>query len=341
MKTTTLRAAVIGASGYTGVELLRLLARRPDVTVVTATADKSVGLRAEALYPDLTGVVDLRFEDFSPDTFPAVDVAFVALPSGRGMETVPFLRGRADRIIDLGGDFRLKSPGLYAQYYGHTHTAIDLLREAVYGLPEVNRTAILSASLIANPGCYPTSAILGLLPALIHGLIDPGRIVVNTLSGVSGAGRSGAVETSFAELNENVRAYKVGVHQHAPEIEQVLRDATGLEVTVSFVPHLLPITRGIYTTIHAPLNTDLPAKEAGELYEEFYAGAPFVRIRKDIPQIQSVARTNFCDIGVTVDRRTRHLIVISTIDNLVKGAAGQAIQNMNIMFGLPEGCGLL
>jgi N-acetyl-gamma-glutamyl-phosphate reductase len=211
----------------------------------------------------------------------------------------------------------------------------------VYGLPECNFHRIQEARLIANPGCYPTSAILALLPALHNAIIAPSGIVINSLSGVSGAGRNGSVDLSFSEVNENIRAYKIGTHQHIPEIQTVLQSATGKEVSFSFIPHLVPITRGIYTTIHADLQQSITDVDVTNLYKTFYSAAPFVRIKKNIPQITDVARTNYCDIHVTVNQRTRQLIIVSVIDNLIKGAAGQAIQNMNIMFRLPQEQGLL
>ena len=256
------------------------------------------------------------------------------------MKIIPLLKERVGRIIDLGGDFRLGSAELYEKYYRHGHTAPALLSTAVYGLPELNRDSIAAAKFVANPGCYSTSAILALLPALKHGIIDPAGIVINSLSGVSGAGRSASVDMSFAEINENVRAYKIGTHQHIPEIERVLTEASGATVTVSFVPHLIPITRGIYTTAHAGLAVALTSAELLTMYEEFYAPHPFVRITRQVPQILAVTRTNYCDIGIAIEGRTNQLIVMSIIDNLVKGAAGQAVQNMNLMFGFPEATGL-
>jgi len=332
--------AIIGASGYSGAELMRLLAGREDVCLKKVTAGASAGQRVDLLYPDLAGRVPLSFEEFLPGKSEQVDVAFVALPSGEGMRVVPGLRSWASRVIDLGGDFRLKSHALYEQYYKHAHTAVDLLSEAVYGLPELNAQKIARASLVANPGCYPTSAILALLPPLKEGLVDPERIVINSLSGVSGAGRSASVDMSFSELNENVRAYKLGVHQHVPEIESVLQEAIGQRVSVSFVPHLIPITRGIYTTVYTTLLQEVNEDEVLAAYDSYYRKAQFVRIKRQVPQIQAVVRTNFCDIGITIERRTGRLIIISVIDNLVKGAAGQAIQNMNLMLGLPENRGL-
>ncbi|MEW6511978.1 MAG: N-acetyl-gamma-glutamyl-phosphate reductase [Bacteroidota bacterium] len=333
-------AAIVGASGYSGTELLRVLSAHPEVTVTKVTAASSVGQRVDALYPALAGVCDLAYEPLVPDALQGIDVAFIALPSGEAMNVVPELLERVKTVIDLGGDFRLRSASLYEKYYKRPHAAPGLLPSSVYGLPELNKKEIASARLIANPGCYPTSAILALLPALAHGVVAREGIVINSLSGVSGAGRSASVEMSFGEVNENVRAYKVGTHQHIPEIDSILSIAAGGEVSASFVPHLLPVTRGIYTTIHADLAVKINEAEITALYEEYYLPHPFVRITRQIPQLLAVTRTNYCDIGLFIERRTNQLIVISVIDNLVKGAAGQAVQNMNLTAGLPETMGL-
>lgn len=335
------RVAIVGASGYSGAELMRLLAGRDDIIINKAFASSSAGHRVDAIYPVFAGQVDLTFEAYADREVDGADIAFVALPSGEAMNIVPGLLGKVSRVIDLGGDFRLQSADAYEQYYKHRHTATGLLGEAVYGLPELNKEAISHARLIANPGCYATSALLGLIPALKNEVITPESVVISSLSGVSGAGRSSSLELSFSEVNENVRAYKVGNHQHIPEIQTVLEAVAGKPVPLTFVPHLIPITRGIYTTIYADLNVQLSAEELARLYQDYYTGAPFVRMKTQVPQIKDVANTNFCDIFVSVEPRTRRAIIISVIDNLVKGAAGQAVQNMNIMFGLPEGQGLL
>ena len=319
---------------------MRLLAMRGDVTVEKVTANTSAGARVDALYPAFAGDVDLSFQAFNRQQLDGLDVAFVALPSGEAMKVVPGLRESVGRVIDLSGDFRFQSASLYEQSYRHPHTAPWLLPDAVYGLPELNAARIAGAHLVANPGCYPTSAILGLLPALQSNVIAGDRIVVNSLSGVSGAGRSSSVEMSFVEVNENVRAYKIGTHQHTPEIQSVLEDATGGSVSLTFVPHLVPLTRGIYTTIYTELKVALTETEIVQLYKSFYRNAPFVRITRQVPQISSVAHTNYCDIGLVIEPRTNRLIIISVIDNLLKGAAGQAVQNMNLMFGLPQEAGL-
>lgn len=339
LHTVMIRAAVVGASGYSGAELLRILSSRRDVSIVSAMAGSTAGKTLDELYPTFTGRLDIRLDSLDPATLNGVDVVFAALPSGESMKTVPGLLSRVGKVIDLSGDFRLPDAGLYRQFYTHEHAAPSLLGCATYGLPELNRDVIASARFITNPGCYPTSAILGLLPALAENLIDPKGIVINSLSGTTGAGRSSSVELSFAEVNENIRAYKIGVHQHTPEIEHVLSSSTKREVSVSFVPHLVPLSRGIYTTIHANLAPAALTGQVHEVYEQFYADEPWVRIRTQIPQIRDVLYTNYCDIGVTVDPRTNQLVIVSVIDNLIKGAAGQAIQNMNIMFGLPEEAG--
>ena len=336
-----IRTAIIGASGYSGAELLRLLVPRSDVEILQLVAASSAGKHVTELYPAFAQTLDLQYESFESASFEHVDVAFVALPSGEGMKIVPGLLESVDKVIDLGGDFRLQSAALYKEFYKHEHTAKELLTDAVYGLPELNAGDIARARLVANPGCYPTSIILALLPALKSGLITSDGIVINSLSGVSGAGRSASLELSFTEVNENIRAYKIGSHQHIPEIQTVLEHATGSPVSFSFIPHLVPITRGIYSTIHASLDAAVSEEEVRRLYESFYRDAPFVRITHHIPQIRDVARTNFCDIGLNILPRTRQIVLTSVIDNLVKGAAGQAIQNMNIMFHLPQQEGLL
>ncbi|MEK6570569.1 MAG: N-acetyl-gamma-glutamyl-phosphate reductase, partial [Bacteroidota bacterium] len=248
---------------------------------------------------------------------------------------------KGKRAIDLGGDFRLKDASLYEKYYKRDHVAKKFLAESVYGLTEINRPSIANAKLVANPGCYPTSAILALAPALRHGIIAQKGIMINSLSGVSGAGKNASPELSFVEVNESVRAYKVGDHQHTPEIKSILEQIIGSEVGLTFIPHLIPITRGIYTTISGELLGHPSEEEIHDLFQSYYADAPFVRIMKSsIPEIKNVVDTNYCDIAVRVDPENRRLIIISVLDNLIKGASGQAVQNMNIMYGFPEEEGL-
>lgn len=331
-----LRIAVVGASGYSGGELLRLLAPDPGIRVEVVTAHAQAGRPVGDVHPFLAGRYPLSFTTFDPAAVEGMDCVFIALPSGEAMQIVPSLLGTVGCIIDLGGDLRLPDPALYERYYKKAHTAPELLGTAVYGLPELYRERIRTATLIANPGCYPTSVLLALLPALAAGLIDPRGIVVNSLSGVSGAGRSSSVELSFSEVNESVRAYKIGSHQHTPEIRTVLESVAGEPVALSFIPHLIPITRGIYTTVHADLRSPVPVEEIRKVYEDRYHAEPFVRFGTRIPEIRAVQYTNYCDCAVFVDPHTGKLVLTSAIDNLVKGAAGQAIQNMNLVFGRPE-----
>ena len=333
---TSLRVGIVGASGYSGGELLRLLAPASSVQIVHVTAHTQAGKPVEDIHPFLAGVVPLTFRTFQPEDFAGLDCVFIALPSGEAMEIIPQLQGKVGRIIDLGGDLRLPTAEMYERYYKKPHTAPDLLGTAVYGLPELMREQIRSATLVANPGCYPTSALLALLPAVTAGLIDTRGIVINSLSGVSGAGRSGSLELSFSEVNESIRAYKIGTHQHIPEIRTMLERVADTPVTLSFIPHLIPITRGIYTTVHADLKHHVTAEAVADTYATHYRLEPFVRFMTRIPEIRSVLHTNFCDVATFVEPHTGKLVAISVIDNLVKGAAGQAIQNMNIMFGFPE-----
>lgn len=336
-----IRAAIIGASGYSGAQLLRLLLSHGDVYVEKVFANASAGKRVDELYPFFSHITDLVYESFDPNSITTMDVVFTTLPSGEAMNIIPVLMGKVERIIDLGGDYRLPMVEVYERFYHRTHSSPHLLGAAVYGLPELNRDRIVTARLVANPGCYPTSAILALLPALRGNIILPTGIIIDSLSGVSGSGRVASMELNFVEVNENIRAYKIGVHQHLPEMESILSFACNRLVSVSFVPHLVPLTRGIYTTIHAKLIKPLNDKDLVQLYTEFYSDQPFIRIKNQIPQIADVAYTNFCDIALYVDQSRSQLTIISVLDNLMKGAAGQAVQNMNIMFQLPEVQGLL
>jgi N-acetyl-gamma-glutamyl-phosphate reductase len=336
------KAAIVGASGYSGVELLRLLLPHPHVVVGRVYANTSVGRRVPDLAPSFRGVLDATYERYAPETAAEHDVVFIALPSGEAMHIVPDLLERGTRIIDLGGDFRLQDPTLYQQYYKREHSALGTLPQAIYGFPEWHADRIRTARLLSNPGCYPTGAILPLAPLLKEGLIEATGIVVNSMSGVSGAGRSSSADLSFSEVNESVKAYKVGVHQHIPEIQSALSGLSGQNVTVTFVPHLLPITRGIYTSMVARPTSLLTDEAVRKAFESAYSEAPFVRVLgPSVPEIRSVSHTNFIDIGWRLYPENGHIIVLSAIDNLVKGAAGQAVQSMNLMFGLPETEGLL
>ena len=338
----SLKVSIVGASGYSGAELLKILLRHTHARVEKLFANSSAGKRVADVYPAFAQRVDASYEPYTLDAACTSDAVFIALPSGEAMNIVPELLSRGKRIIDFGGDFRLRDATVYQQFYKHEHKAASLLSQAVYGLPELNREQITSAKLVANPGCYPTGAILPLIPILKEGLIEPKGIAVNSLSGVSGAGRSASTDLSFTEINESVKAYKVGVHQHIPEINQTLSDATEQSVSVTFVPHLLPITRGIYTSIYATLKRTVNEQDVLAAYNTYYAKEPFVRFSSTaIPEIKNVNHTNYIDIGFRVYAENNQLIVLSALDNLVKGAAGQAVQNMNLMFGFDETEGLL
>lgn len=339
---SSIRVAILGASGYSGIELVTVLSRHPGVSLGPLFAQSSAGKRVDELYPFLRGRVDAVFQTYAPGAVDSCEAVFIALPSGEAMNVVPELLQNGKRVIDLGGDFRLQDPSVYARFYKREHAAKELLAKAVYGFPEWNPLEIRQADLVSNPGCYPTSAILPLAPLIKKGLIRAHGVVINALSGVSGAGRSAAADLSFAEVNESVRAYKVGIHQHIPEIEMALTRLGGADTSVTFIPHLLPITRGILATIVAPLEGNPRMDDVLKAYEEQYAHAPFVRLLGDTPpQIGAVQHTNYIDIGWKVYEEKRQVIIMSAIDNLVKGAAGQAVQNFNLMFGLPETEGLL
>ena len=339
---TSISASIIGASGYSGAELMKILLRHKQVKIEKLFANTSVGKRVADLYPWFGGRVDSAYEQYSVDAACTSDIVFVALPSGEAMNMVPELLDRGKRVIDLGGDFRFTDSTLYEKFYNHEHKAKNILRQAVFGLPEWNREQLKSAALVANPGCYATSAILPLAPVLKEGIVQSRGISISSLSGVSGAGRSSSVDYSFAEVNESVKAYKVGVHQHTPEIKTTLEKISGTSVSLTFVPHLLPITRGIYTTIYAPLEKQVTPGEVLASFQKYYANEPFIRISETaIPEIKNVNYTNFLDIGFRVHTDNNQLIILSVIDNLIKGAAGQAVQNMNLMFGFNETEGLL
>jgi N-acetyl-gamma-glutamyl-phosphate reductase len=339
----TIKVSIIGATGYTGAELVRILHSHPEVELTALTTRSYVGMPFDRIYPHLHKYNQLVCEEMNfPKLFKDSDVIFVALPHGHAMPVALEAARLGKKIVDLGADFRLDDYRLYEQWYKVEHEARKLLGSAAYGLPEVNREKIKQSSLVANPGCYPTSAILALAPLLKHRLIDTGSIVIDSKSGVSGAGRGLALGTHFCEVNENFKAYNIAVHRHTPEIEQELSRIAGEQITVTFSPHLLPITRGILSTVYAKLITQAGKDKIREAYLDYYKDEFFVRVLPDgtLPQTKWVSGTNHCDIGLTLDSRTGRVIVTSAIDNLVKGASGQAVQNMNIICGLPEDTGL-
>jgi len=337
-----LSTAIIGATGYTGLELARLLIRHPKVKMAAVTSEKSAGEIFSRQFPAFSGRLDLTLESLNPDAIAKrAELVFLCLPHHEAMEAARTFRDKGVKVIDLSADFRLHDAAEYEAWYG-PHVAKPLLKEAVYGLPELHREAIRRADLIANPGCYPTSCILGLAPLLREKWIDLGSIHCDSKSGVSGAGRSAKTEFLFSEVNESFKAYGVGRHRHTPEIEQELSKLAGEKIAVTFTPHLVPMDRGILSTLYARANTPMDSTKLHSLYEEFYSHEPFVRVRPlgNFPATHEVRLTNFCDIGVHFDARTGRVIIVSALDNLTKGASGQAIQNMNLRMGFEETLGL-
>jgi len=337
-----IRAAVAGATGYAGAELVRLLAGHPIVDLTMITSRQYAGQRFDRVFPSMAGRVDLVCEELDDDRIcAAADVIFTALPHKLPMKIAPEILKRGRKTIDLSADFRFNEAGVYEAAY-QPHAAPQLLRESVYGLSEVYSSQIASARLVGNPGCYPTSALLPLIPLIKGGLVEPDGIVIDSKSGVSGAGRSPSLTVHHCEVNESFKAYKVSAHRHAPEMETILSREAGRGIVITFVPHLVPMTRGMLSTIYARPSGAATARTVQDCLAAFYAGRPFVRLRppEALPDTLHVRGTNYCDIGFVLDERGRRLILMSAIDNLGKGAAGQAVQNMNLMFGLDETAGL-
>ncbi len=338
-----IKTAICGASGYTGAELLRILSLHPQVDITAVTSEQSAGKRVSDLYPHLFPLDRFFFEPLCKEALlERADMFFLALPHSASQEAVDFFYSHHKKVIDLSADFRLRDSSVYEHWYKTPHRFPEALAKAVYGLPELYREKIKDASLIANPGCYPTSAILGLMPALREGIISEQGIVVDSKSGASGAGRKAEIALACCEVNEGFRAYGIATHRHRPEIEQELSIIHGSKIRINFTPHLLPIDRGILSTIYCPLKGDINTDGVMELYREAYKEEPFVRVldKGCFPDLKDVRGSNYCMLSVTVDPLVNTLIVVSVIDNLVKGASGQAVQNMNIMMGLEETTGL-
>lgn len=339
-----IKAGIIGVTGYTGAELLRLLYSHQHVEIAKVASRSNQGNQVSDHHYHLLKAIDLVEEDLSDlaGFVQGLDVVFLALPHGTASEVVAQIGGKV-KIIDLSADFRLKSLDTYTKWYGVEHSCPEFLAHSVYGLPELYRDAIKDAEIVANPGCYPTSIILGLYPLLQEGLVSPSSVLIaDSKSGVSGAGKKTADHTHFPEINENFYAYNPGKHRHTPEIQQELRAAGSLEsLPVVFSPHLVPMSRGILSTIYTELTSDLSLEEIYRIYDASYQDESFVRVRKDrLPQTKFVSGSNYCDIGIVKNEETNTLIVVSAIDNLMRGASGQAVMNMNIMFGLPEKTGI-
>ncbi|KJS84961.1 MAG: N-acetyl-gamma-glutamyl-phosphate reductase [Peptococcaceae bacterium BICA1-8] len=338
-----IQAGIIGVTGYTGGELLRLLLNHPLVDIRKAASRSNAGNEVTKVHPHLTSLISLVEDDINSDTFAeGLDVVFLALPHGKSVPLVKKLYEKGVKIIDLGADFRLKSVSDYKEWYELEHEYPELLAESVYGLPEIYKETIKKSTIVANPGCYPTSIILGLAPLLKNNLINLKNIIIDSKSGISGAGKTLSQQTHYPDMNDNLLAYKVGNHRHTPEIEQELSLLSSAKIQINFTPHLIPMNRGMLSTIYAEGVKSLSQDELGKLYGEYYKDCPFVRIRglDSLPQTKWVQGSNYCDIAPVFDERTGRIIIISALDNLVKGASGQAIQNMNLMFGLEETTGL-
>ncbi|MDQ1911308.1 N-acetyl-gamma-glutamyl-phosphate reductase [Paenibacillus sp. GD4] len=341
--TTTLRAAIIGSTGYGGVELIRLLLAHPHVAITSVISSSSAGAPIADGYPHLNQILTDRLDAIDVELIRGkADVVFLATPHGVASELAPKFLDAGLKVIDISGDFRLTNGETYEQWYKHKPADPAYVERAVYGLAEVFGEEVHGAEFISNPGCYPTATLLGLAPLAANGWIDLKSIIVDAKSGVSGAGRGLSLLVHYSEINENFLAYKVNKHQHTPEIEQVLGRLAGEEVVMTFTTHLVPMTRGILSTIYVNLKEQRTEDEVLELFRSYYAGRKFVRIRDKgkWPATKEVWGSNYCDIGISLDPRTGRLTVISVIDNVVKGAAGQAIQNLNLMMGWDEATGL-
>lgn len=339
-----IKAGIVGATGYAGEELVRILSCHPSVKIKSVVSKSFAGKAISELYPTLRAVVDNICEEVNPEKLAAeCDVVFTALPHGASANLVSKLAHMGVKVIDLSADFRYNDADVYKEWYGIEHCDKPLLNEAVYGLCELYRDKIKSASVIGNPGCYTTASILGCAPMAANHIIDVNSVIVDAKSGVSGAGRKEKLDYSFCECTENMKAYSVAKHRHTSEIEQELSILAGEDMVISFTPHLIPMKRGILATIYANLTKNISAAELVDMYREFYKGEHFIRIYDEgsLPETNHVAGSNFVDIGCVVDSRTNRAVVVSCIDNLFRGAAGQAVQNMNIMFGLDETAGIL
>lgn len=335
----TIKCGIIGATGYAGAELVRILLSHPGATLAAAGSQSFIGKKISEVYPNFYTLCDLVCED-NESVIQKSDVIFACVPHGISQKLAADCVNKGKKFIDLGADFRLHEEADYKEWYGLDYTNFELHDRAVYGLPELFFDKIAATDIIGNPGCYPTSIGLGLFPALKNGLVESDGIIIDSKSGVTGAGRAPSQTTHFPDCNEAFSPYKVASHRHTPEIEQTLSYAAGKDIKITFVPHLLPINRGILSTMYLKLTSDKDTVR--RVYEDFYMDKPFVRILQDgdIANLRNVKYTNLCDISLHFDDRTNTLIVVSAIDNMVKGAAGQAIQNMNIMFSLPQDTGL-
>lgn len=338
-----IKVGVLGATGYAGIETVRLLARHNAAEITRIVSHSHIGTKISELYPNLKGICDIECTELDIDDIAEnCDVVFTALPHGASKEVIPALYAKGLYIIDLSGDFRYDDPQVYEKWYGQPHSAPELLKESVYGLCELYRNKIKEARLIGNPGCYTTCSIMGLYPIVKSGCADNHSIIIDAKSGVTGAGRGLNLPNLFCECTETMKAYKVASHRHTSEIEQELSYAAGEDIILSFTPHLAPMKRGIFATCYINLKEYKSSAELVEMYREFYKNEKFVRVydAETLPEIKHIAGSNYVGIGIAVDKRLNRAVIVSCIDNLIKGAAGQAVQNMNILFGLPEDTGL-
>lgn len=338
-----IKAGIIGATGYAGGELARLLLQREDVEILWYGSRSYVGQKYASVYPNLFQIVEDSCQDDSlKELAERADVVFTATPQGFCASIIEEEILSKVKVIDLSADFRIKDQAVYEKWYKLEHKSPQFLGEAVYGLPEVNREKIREARLIANPGCFPTCSFLAVYPLVKEGLVDPNTLIIDAKSGTSGAGRGAKMDNLYCEVNESIKAYGVGTHRHTPEIEEQLSYAAGKPVTISFTPHLVPMNRGILVTAYASLNGKVTEEEARAAYEKYYRDEYFVRLLEPgaVPQTRWVEGSNFADVNFKIDPRTGRVVMMGAIDNMVKGAAGQAVQNMNLMFGLPEETGL-
>jgi N-acetyl-gamma-glutamyl-phosphate reductase len=338
------KVAILGASGYSGIEAVRILSGHPFVEMNLLTSEHYAGREVVDVYRHMAGVDLPPFEELRTDLIHGrAEVVISCLPERVGASILAELVAAGIKVIDVSADFRLKDPAEYRKTYGAEHPAPTLLKEAVYGLSEFHRRELREARIVANPGCYPTGALLGILPLIRRDLVDPSSVIVDAKSGTTGARRQAAIDQLFAEVNENFRAYKVGSHRHAPEMEQEIGFALGREIAVMFVPHLLPVTRGILSSIFMRPRAGTTEQDVRAAFEASFAKSRFIRLLKpgETPELKNVRATNFCELSFVLDRRTQTLCVLTAIDNLGKGAAGQAIQNLNLMLGYDEAAGLL
>ncbi len=338
--TDKIKIAVLGATGYAGIELVRLLTAHPNADIEIVGSQSFAGQKISDVYPNLSGILDKECTELDLEAVSKCDVAFCALPHGASKEVIPQILERGVKVIDLSGDFRYDDAAVYEQWYGEKHSSPELLKESVYGLCELHRGKIKNARLIGNPGCYTTCSILGTAPLLANRAVETKNIIIDAKSGVTGAGRGLKLAQHFCECTESTKAYNIAKHRHTSEIEQELSHIAGENIMLSFTPHLIPQKRGILATIYANLSGKYTKSEILDMYKQYYKDEFFVRVKDTLPETKHVAGSNFVDIGLEVDERLGRVVVVSVIDNIVKGAAGQAVQNMNILFGLDEKTGL-